>query len=108
MGDEELETMLTNLEKEFMKCAKHAAGELKPKVWVNWYYSASFRFTLYRRKRCKKDRRTGGIELLHRILNILLARVGIKALAVIVAYAGETILVPSRGANRHRAMLHAI
>lgn len=96
MADHDLDTILGNLEKEFMKCARHAQGDMKPKVWVNWYYAASFRFTLYQRGRCRRDRRASGVELLHRILNILLARIGIKALAVIAAYAGTTFLVDEK------------
>ena len=99
MDSEELDTMLSNLEKEFMKHVRHAKGEMKPKVWVNWYYSASFRYMLYRRGLCKKDRRIGGVRLLHGILNKLVVRIGINGLAIIAAYAGRALKPLQRQAD---------
>ena len=89
VDDEGVNKFLSKLEEQFGKLEKNERERAKPKVWVYWYYSACLHYTLYRRGERTKDRRTAGVGLLHRILNKLLALIGIKALALIAAYAGK-------------------
>lgn len=90
MGDQQLNTCLENLAQQLAQHATNARGEMMPRVWVNWYYSACVRLVLQWRGRCQKERRLGGVCLLHRIVNNLLLTEGPKALVVLAAYAGTT------------------
>jgi hypothetical protein len=89
-GDKQLNTLLKKLDTQFVKHGKMVRDDIKPKVWLNWYYSACLRLILYSRGQGEKDRRARGVSLLHRIVNNLLFTEGTKAFAVIAAYAGKS------------------
>lgn len=63
--------------------------EAKMWRWWYWYFSSCLRIILYGWRKVKRDRKANGAYVIHLIVNDLLRTEGVKALAVIAAFAGR-------------------